>query len=416
MKSSSKRWDGQMRKTEFTGTGAVFRFTLGQFLKGKSTIVTMIVMVVTVIVSMLVASYSMRGAYDVSEIKKVTFVNDTGYSVTAADLAAANPVFGGVVEEPGGAEIKIASENGAYIVTASGAYESNELSMLESAALSAFNAVRAGGTTSYSSRVATIDEYLSPAPVTEDNFTARFTISYAYSILVMVLVMFSTSYIVRAVLEEKASKLVELLMVSVKPLALIAGKILASMCLVVIEMGLITASVYGASLVARHVLHMDAFAMITASGALSALSNLNAFAIVAVVLSILLGYFTFSIIAGISGASCSEMDDMNKANMSTVLVVMFCYIASTIFMSFDSPVVATATSLVPFLSIFVAPARYFVGDISVWLLVVAWAEQILVIALMAGFGRRVYATLIMHRGERIKLKRMFGIAKGGERA
>jgi ABC-type Na+ efflux pump permease subunit len=406
-----------MRKSEFTGTRAVFRFTLAQFLKGKSTIVTMIVMVVAVMVSMLVASYSMRGAYEASEIHSVAFENSTDYAITASDIASVNPAFEGLSEGPGGATVAVSSENGTFIVAATGEYTADDLSALENAALSAFNAARAGGVASYTSRVASMDEYLSPAPQAEDNFTARFTVSYAYSILVLVLVMFSTSYIVRAVLEEKASKLVELLMVSVKPLALIAGKILASMCLVVIEMGLITASVFGASLVAKYALHTNAIVnMFSASGALSALSQLNAFAIVVVIVSILLGYFTFSIIAGISGASCSDMEDMNKANMAVVLTAMFGYLASTVFMSFDSEAVALVTSLVPFLSIFVAPARYLLGDISAAVLAGSWAIQLIIIALMTGFGRRVYATLIMHRGERIKFRQLFSIAKGGERA
>ncbi len=405
-----------MRKTEFTGTGAVFRFTLAQLLKGKSTIVTMVVMVLTVMISLLIATNSMRGAYDRSEIRTVKLQNDTAYAITAADIAAANPAFEGLSEGEGGATVSIASQNGAFVVTASGDYTADDLSALEDATLSAFNAVRAGGTGVYTSRAVSLDAYLNPTPAEEDDFAARFTVTYAYSILVLVLVMFSTSYIVRAVLEEKASKLVELLMVSIKPLALIAGKILASMCLVLIEMGLIAASTYGTSLVAKYVLHLNVFSVFSATGVLSALAQLNAFSIVAVIVSILLGYLTFSIIAGISGASCSHMDDMNKANMSVMMTALFGYIASTVFMSFEGSAVAITTSLVPFLSIFVAPARYLLGDISTGVLLAAWALQILVILLMAGFGRRVYATLIMHRGERITLKRMFGIAKGGERA
>lgn len=406
-----------MRRSELTGTGAVFRFTLAQFLKGKSTIATMIIMVVVVMISMLTATYSMRGAYDKSEIHHVMFNNATDYAVTASDIAAADQAFDGLTEGSGGAVLSIWFEDGAYIVAATGDYETDALAQLESAALSAFNAVRAGGVTSYSSQAVTMEEYLAPAPEKEDDYTARFTVSYAYAILVLVLVMFSTSYIVRAVLEEKASKLVELLMVSIKPLALLAGKILASMCLVVIEMALIVGSVFGAQLVAKYALHTSGLTQIfSASGALSALAQLNAFSIVAVVVSILLGYFTFSIIGGISGASCSSMDDMNKANLTVVLTAMFGYIASTVFMGFDSPVVAVVTSLVPFLSIFVAPARFLLGDIGIGVLLGSWALQVLVIALLAAFGRRVYAALIMHRGTRIKFKQLFGIAKGGARA
>ncbi len=403
-----------MRKTEFAGTGAVFRFTLAQFLKGKSTIATMIVMVVTVMMSMLIMSSSMHGAYGVSEIRRVTIDNATGISVSAADIAAADPYFGDLTEGAGGAAVSIAQSGDAYVIEATGDYTSDELSLLENAALSAFNAARAGGTASYSSRVATVDEYLNPSPEAGAGTGARFTVSYAYSILVMVLVTFSTSYIVRAVLEEKASKLVELLMVSVKPLALLVGKILASMCLIFIEMGLIAASTYGASLIAKYAFHTDPFS--TVSGALSAFTQLNAFSLVAVIVSILLGYFTYSIIAGISGASCSDMDDMNKANMAVVLTTLFCYLAATAFMGFASGTVALVTSLIPFLSVFVAPARYLLGDISLGVLLGAWALQLLTLLFLAWFGRRVYATLLMYRGERIKFTKLFGIAKGGERA
>ena len=53
---------------------------------------------------------------------------------------------------------------------------------------------------------------------------AYFLVTYAYSIIVMILIIFSTSYIVRSVVEEKASKLVELLMVSVRPLAFCSAR------------------------------------------------------------------------------------------------------------------------------------------------------------------------------------------------
>jgi ABC-type Na+ efflux pump permease subunit len=348
----------------------------------------------------------------------VRIENSTDYAVTAQDIAAANPIYTNlkeVAEGEAGATITIAEQNGAYVVSAEGGYSSGELSTLENAALSAFNAVRAGGG-SFTSSVMTISEYRSPEKE-GDQFTARFTVTYAYSILVMVLVMYSTSYIIRAVIEEKASKLVELLMISVKPLALILGKILASMCLVLIELVVIAVGVGGSILVSRFALHSTALMdMFTGSGTIAAIQNLNGASIAVILISILLGYFTFSIIGGISGACCSETDEMNKANMSVVLLVMGGYLASSVFAAFDSQAVAIATSIIPFVSVFSAPTRYMMGDISPILLIASWALQILLIIGLSAFGRRVYAALIMHRGERIKLKELFGMAKGGERA
>ncbi|MGI6238117.1 MAG: ABC transporter permease [Christensenellales bacterium] len=409
-----------MRRAEFTGTRAVFRFTLAQFLKSKSTIVTMVILVATVIVSMLIATTSMQGAYGDSPIHSVHIKNDTDYAVAAADLAAANPMFTGLQDAPEAdaqASIAITSEGGVYLVTAAGDFSPSELSALEYAALSAFNAARAGVPNGgYASAVLTLDEYRAPAEESLD-FASRFTISYAYSILVLVLVMFSTSYIVRAIIEEKTFNLVELLMVSIKPLALILGKILASMCLVLIEIGVILLGVVGAALIARFALGSTAiFEMFTTGGAIQALSNLNGFSLFAVVVSILLGYLAFSIIGGISGAACTRTEDMNTANMAVVLLALFGYTATNAFMGFESYTAAVISSLIPFVSVFSAPARYLMGDIGLGVLLASWAAQIVLIIALAAFGRRVYASLIMHRGNRVKFKHLFQLAKGGGRA
>ena len=81
----------------------------------------------------------------------------------------------------------------------------------------------------FSVQVVTESEYFSRESIA---FETKFAVQYVYSILVMLISIMSASYIARAIVEEKASKLVELLMVSVRPLALILGKILAVMVFV----------------------------------------------------------------------------------------------------------------------------------------------------------------------------------------
>ena len=68
-----------MRRNELTGTGNVFRFTLAQYLKSASTIVTMLVMVVAVIASVFVAGYSMdEGEQIAGNIRTINIINRTG--------------------------------------------------------------------------------------------------------------------------------------------------------------------------------------------------------------------------------------------------------------------------------------------------------------------------------------------------
>ena len=67
------------------------------------------------------------------------------------------------------------------------------------------------------------EEFLNPQ---ETDWETGFTVQYAYAIVVLMLCLFSSAYVVRAIAEEKSSRLVELLMVSVRPLALLLGKVL----------------------------------------------------------------------------------------------------------------------------------------------------------------------------------------------
>ena len=72
----------------------------------------------------------------------------------------------------------------------------------------------------------TLESYMENGP---DDFDTRYAVQYGYSVLVMIICVFSATYIVRAIVEEKSSKLVETLLVSIKSETMIFGKLLAAM-------------------------------------------------------------------------------------------------------------------------------------------------------------------------------------------
>ena len=59
---------------------------------------------------------------------------------------------------------------------------------------------------------------------------------------------------------------------------------------------------------------------------------------------------------------------------------------------------------------------YACGDISLWLLLLSWLTQILVIAALLWLTGRVYADLIINRGTRVKMKELFRMARTGKEA
>lgn len=134
----------------------------------------------------------------------------------------------------------------------------------------------------------------------------------------MILCLMSASYVIRAVVEEKDSRLVELLLVSVKPMALLAGKILAVMAF---TFGWLLAMLAGfgvscgltAGLMGSGVLQKQL------SGLLAAVPRVQedlwqaAGVLLVLLVSLGLGYLTMSLIGGVAGACCSGMEDAGEA-------------------------------------------------------------------------------------------------------
>lgn len=404
-------------RSEFQGTGAVFRFTLAQYLKSKSNIATMLLMIVLVAGGLFLAAWSMSSAQDVSTVQRVSLVNRTGVPLSVSEIAAADASLANLIEaapDQAQATITIEQRGGAYLVEAAGEeLPSDEIRTLENAALAAFETARRGDL-GYSGRGMSVYDYDESLKKTEEGpgFEGRFLVGYGYAIIVMILAMLSTSYIVRSVVEEKASKLVETLMVSVKPLALILGKILASMCLVVIQMLVLILCGAGSVLAAKAVLGETALtAMLDGFGLLSILDKLDGLSLYAAMFSILLGFLTFALIGALSGCCVDKMEDMGSANSVVMLLAMAGYLIGTTVSSAQGSA-AVVFSVLPLVSVFVAPAKYLMGDIGMGTLALSWLVQLLVIALLALLSKKVYTSLLMRSG-RVRFKALLRMARKG---
>ena len=409
-----------MNRREFTGTGEVFRFTLKQYLKAKGTLVSMIVLLIGLMGAVFIASYSTRGGSGAFAIRQVALVNRTGIPVSVEEIAASDEALQGLTEvglSQAQAVLTLERDAEGYWISAEGeGLSSQEKSTLEKAVRTAFNAARLGSR-GFSGRAMTLEEYLSPDVKDEKTqFSARFTLAYVYAMVLMMLVMFSSGYIIRSVLEEKASRLVEMLLVSVRPMALILGKVLAGMCLVTGQVCLLALGGWGALEVAKVFLgHTDLARMLAETGVLSALSHLNAGTLAVFAVSMLLGFFTFALLGGLSGACCSRMEDMGSANTAVVFITLVAYLASVVTAAFEGvPVVVC--SLIPFVSVFTAPVKLLGGEISFWVVAVSWLLQGAVAAGLALLCRRVYPRLILQNGPRVKWAQLVRMAKGGEGA
>ena len=450
MKFSLRLWEGnamRLNKGALRGTKKVFSFTLRQFIKNKANIVTAVILLLLSILSvpvMTLASGGEAGAGGVSAIDTIYLSNETELNLPVEELGEREPYFAGtkfVTADFSAGEYKEKIENSQLYIRIlkdeetggfhTEIYRLDDLTLGEEAlakvqALVA-SAVRtaqleefqigseqaAAVTSSFQVKTGGVKEYMEKDGVSWD---VQYMIQLVYALVVIVVSVFSVTYIIRTVVEEKASKLVELLMVSVKPLALIVGKILAAMTYV-FGMFLILVAGFGISYCVSG-MFMDVSAisgMMSGMGISGGTLKIGPETLGIILISLLLGYFTFAIIAGLSGTGCSTMDDIQSASTLVTLLIMAGYLVSIFISSAGSASggVALFASLCPVLSVFCAPVQYIVGNISFWVLFLSWVIQAAVIVLLALFCARIYSSLLMHKGGRVKLGQMISMAMEG---
>ncbi len=404
---------------DLSGTGQVYRFTLSQLLKSRANRVTLIIMVLLAAVSMPLTALlggETPETSDTAGLASVRVDNRTDLVLDfSGDAYWADTDFSADAGEPDAVVTVTGDETGYQVaVVGSESAHAGELSQL---AETARQAVRDAGlqAAGLSSRQL---EALTASTGEEDSHEEGFWVQYGYSILAMILCLMSASYVIRAVVEEKDSRLVELLLVSVKPMALLAGKILAVMAftfgwLLAMLAGLGVSCGLTAGLMGSGVLQKQL------SGLLAAVPRVQedlwqaAGVLLVLLVSLGLGYLTMSLIGGVAGACCSGMEEAGEATGPVMLLTMAGYLASFVVGAVPSGPVAVFSTLCPVVSIFCAPVQFAGGNVSFWLVLASWAIQAAVIWGLLTLASRVYAGLIVHRGSRVKLRELMSMAKGG---
>ena len=418
MRFSWKPW-GVSPMRDLSGTGQVYRFTLSQLLKSRANRVTLIIMVLLAAVSMPLTALlggETPETSDTAGLASVRVDNRTDLVLDfSGDAYWADTDFSADAGEPDAVVTVTGDEIGYQVaVVGSETAHAGELSQLAETARQAVRdaCLRAAG---LSSRQL---EALTASTGEEDSHEDGFWVQYGYSILAMILCLMSASYVIRAVVEEKDSRLVELLLVSVKPMALLAGQILAVMAF---TFGWLLAMLAGfgvscgltAGLMGSGVLQKQL------SGLLAAVPRVQedlwqaAGVLLVLLVSLGLGYLTMSLIGGVAGACCSGMEEAGEATGPVMLLTMTGYLASCVVGAVSSGPVAVFSTLCPVVSIFCAPVQFAGGNVSFWLVLASWAIQAAVIWGLLTLASRVYAGLIVHRGSRVKLRELMSMAKGG---
>lgn len=244
--------------------------------------------------------------------------------------------------------------------------------------------------------------------------------------VVLMIISLSGSSIATSIVTEKSTRVVEYLMINVRPMALIVGKILASLLMVLIQFAVI-GTCYGISSMLNMVLFGTGTledtlqstmqeAEISTSTLLQMLSGISVADVLVGLLVILCGVLFYSILAGLAGASVSKMEEVTEGmKLFRMLMVIGSYLGIGLCMVLmvggDTQVFTIVCSLLPISAPFVVPACLLIGKVSLGVALISLVLLLVLTALLFGFTAKVYESMIFYNGSVMKLKDILQIAK-----
>jgi ABC-2 type transport system permease protein len=209
-------------------------------------------------------------------------------------------------------------------------------------------------------------------------------------VLYSLLILFG-QFVAQGVVEEKASRVVELLLATMRPWQLLAGKILGLGVLGLAQIVLIAAVGVGGAL---------AFDLVDVPGELVGTA-------VSVVVWFVLGYAFYAAIFAVAASLVSRQEDLSTVVMPTTLVLIAAFVVGIQASADPGGALARITSYLPGLSPLVMPVRQAAGDVALWETALAVVLMLVAIALVVRLGGRIYAGALLRTGGRTKVREAF---------
>jgi ABC-2 type transport system permease protein len=195
-------------------------------------------------------------------------------------------------------------------------------------------------------------------------------------------------WVATGVIEEKASRVVEILLATISPRQLLAGKVAGIGTLGLIQL----ACIAGFAIMLATLTHAVS---IPASALGAALLVLGWF---------VLGFAFYAGLFAVSGALVSRMEDLQNAMVPINIIILVSFFIAIGSLQDPNSTIAVVASLVPFSSALAMPVRIVLGAASGPQIVASIAILVGSTALLVPLAGRLYAGAVLRTGSRVKLR------------
>ncbi len=217
---------------------------------------------------------------------------------------------------------------------------------------------------------------------------ARTGIAVVLVLVLFMLIIGQTMMVAMGVVEEKGSRIVEILLSSIRPWQLLGGKIIGLGVLGLINLGTILVVGLAASF---------------ASGFAADFPPGMAGIVAGVLVWFVLGYAFFATLAAALASLVSRQEEVGNVMSPLTMLIMAAYFVAFYATSDPTGTLATIVSFVPPFSSMVMPVRMAATEVPLWEVGASAALMIVAVLATLSFGAKVYERAVLRTGARVKL-------------
>ena len=243
--------------------------------------------------------------------------------------------------------------------------------------------------------VVIVVEDLSPSGPVDELAVARGAAAFFSVVILFILVMAFGQFVGSAVVEEKQTRVAELVLAKVSTASMLVGKVLG-----VGGLGLVQLVVLGVT----YAVGLWAFG--DGSAGLD-LFRLGAGSLAWMTLWFIIGYAMYSFVFATMGATVSRLEDLQSLTYVPSVLLLPAYAVAAASLAGPASPLLAPMSLVPIWSPLLMPFRIVTGDAVWWEVGVALIGSAAFIALLVWFGARVYRGAALRTGGRVGLREAY---------
>lgn len=224
---------------------------------------------------------------------------------------------------------------------------------------------------------------------------ASYWLGYILAYVLMLVIMLYAVGVMRSVVQEKTSRVMELMVATVKPRSLMAGKIFGVGAAGLVQVG--AWLVMGAITLAYR---DELLGLFGRSGAGAALPTLALTEIVIALLFFVVGYFFYASMYAAVGSMVSSEQDTQQVQMPITMLLVIGFACVSMVSGDPRGLTATVVTMLPFWSALLMPMRYLLGGASLGEVALSLAILVVSTVLIARAAAKIYRVGVLMYGKR----------------